>query len=1017
MKSPPATNDATTYVASSRSARWWPFGPRRKSDKLQNRWDSPVILWGGGGLILLSALLAFLVMFMMRSSGDDLIAAADAAYQAQDYPLAMQNYQKFLARHARHEQASYGRVRLLLAELRQAVDVEQDWPRALQIAERVLPQFVGEERIDQAQDELSGLLPAIMRGLVQQADDAETIEETRQFVAQAEAVMQLIDDPAYLSSSRRQARQAVIDEILAELAGVRREITQQERLAETLTAMQGAAEAGRFAAAHELARTFLREYPAANTDRALLERWKSVVQAEAAAVAPLSQAPAALSEDLPELGLPKVILSVTSGAALEDVAAAVTVPFLVRGAVYGVQARTGLVRWRRFVGFESTIEPLLLAGDPGRVLICDARHQQLVVCDAASGQLLWRLPCPSPPLRPAVAGQQLWIPCAGGEIFRVALEDGQVSAAAKVPLPLAAGAAYLASPQAVIVPATFDTLFVLHAENLECLGTRYLGHQPGAIAVPPQPTGAAVLLCENRPNRKARLHWYTGAPHLTAPSTFDMTGHVVVAPFADQDRALVVSDRASMTMFEVQSDPNGPSVQQLFPPTTPRDSRFAAFGVFQGNDLFLAEDRLQRFRLLVAQGRLAERETIEAATIPLGGLHTLGGHLIFPMQSMRRPQVSLLAFQRSGDKLQSAWRADIAIPAAEPLRSHVPSRSVQVITQNGDWFDLRPSAIRAGLVSRPAGRAETPGSYPLAVGPPIFLSDAPPNWILPIAGNSIGWLTSTQDDTDGAPAQLRQIMAESDQDAWSGVAVAFREGVLAPGKQALHYLDPRSGQRLAIPFVPPVAVDAETQWTTAVPLSTLSDQFMIATDRGAVYRVQLQGGARGALVLSQQIELAAPCFGTTASLQDGVWLSTGREEKAAIVVLDTDQMTTRQEIPLSAPLAWGPVRVSDTVVAAEQSGVVWVWTSATDAPRRIETDAGNPVGHPIWHQNQLWLAMLNGDILGMDLAAGRVTTRFPVGEPLVGGPVMLGRYAIAVAGDGTLCVVDTEPGGETDVRN
>ena len=85
---------------------------------------------------------------------------------------------------------------------------------------------------------------------------------------------------------------------------------------------------------------------------------------------------------------------------------------LVRGAVYGVRASDGEVAWRRYVGFESDAFPVPVAEQSGSdLLVVDAARGELLRLKSATGELVWRLPCPSPISTPIVSGDRAFVSC------------------------------------------------------------------------------------------------------------------------------------------------------------------------------------------------------------------------------------------------------------------------------------------------------------------------------------------------------------------------------------------------------------------------------------------------------------------------------------------------------------------------------------------------------------------------------------------------------------------------------
>ena len=107
--------------------------------------------------------------------------------------------------------------------------------------------------------------------------------------------------------------------------------------------------------------------------------------------------PLASANDDPSLAhLPQVVLSHRMGQPLASVLNRV-VYTLAGGSIFALDASTGDVLWRRFVGFETTHGPLPLSPLPGAdALAVDQRRQEIMRLEARTGKLLWRLAISEP---------------------------------------------------------------------------------------------------------------------------------------------------------------------------------------------------------------------------------------------------------------------------------------------------------------------------------------------------------------------------------------------------------------------------------------------------------------------------------------------------------------------------------------------------------------------------------------------------------------------------------------------
>ena len=89
--------------------------------------------------------------------------------------------------------------------------------------------------------------------------------------------------------------------------------------------------------------------------------------------------------------MPQVLLTHRMGQPLASVQGRV-IYTLAGGSVFALDASTGDVLWRRFVGYETTLLPQPIAlNQPGAdALAVDQRQQQIMRLEARTGKLIWR---------------------------------------------------------------------------------------------------------------------------------------------------------------------------------------------------------------------------------------------------------------------------------------------------------------------------------------------------------------------------------------------------------------------------------------------------------------------------------------------------------------------------------------------------------------------------------------------------------------------------------------------------
>ncbi|MBW8886103.1 MAG: PQQ-binding-like beta-propeller repeat protein, partial [Planctomycetia bacterium] len=100
---------------------------------------------------------------------------------------------------------------------------------------------------------------------------------------------------------------------------------------------------------------------------------------------------------------------------------------LIEGAVYGIDAQTGRIIWRRFVGYETTNQPLTVnSGGSSDVAVIEGRRHELLRLKGATGELVWRQKLSGEALGPVLAGNRILVTTHQGSVTAFEVSTGQV---------------------------------------------------------------------------------------------------------------------------------------------------------------------------------------------------------------------------------------------------------------------------------------------------------------------------------------------------------------------------------------------------------------------------------------------------------------------------------------------------------------------------------------------------------------------------------------------------------------
>ena len=376
------------------------FSPRRYPGRKANVWDSPLLLVGGGILLTLLLLLIGLVFALTRQTGDEALRLANEDYRNGSYSQAISKYNQYLQKFSSHSGVSLARVNCGLAQLRQATPKgTRDWSAALQVANEVLNEIATEREFKRAEGDLSAILLTIAQGLAAQAQQNPAPALVEQ-AKQALALMRKYVPPSLL-------RGREISEIEASLALTEREIARGDRLAEAIAAMKQQVTQGDMQRAYAIRKALLKDYPLLADNGQLRQALIEVSEAQQKAVQIVQKRQAAETAEPASPLLAEVALArrwVPGEASLPLIqqprtsrdwhpdAAGQVVFALAGGAAYGLDAASGKVLWRRFVGFDGngarpSFPPTPISPEPGSdVLLIDAARNELLRLEAATGR-------------------------------------------------------------------------------------------------------------------------------------------------------------------------------------------------------------------------------------------------------------------------------------------------------------------------------------------------------------------------------------------------------------------------------------------------------------------------------------------------------------------------------------------------------------------------------------------------------------------------------------------------------
>ncbi len=977
------------------------FSRKKVPGRKTNVWDSPLMLVGGGTLLGLIILGAILLYLQMRQSGDELLQLANDDYRAGSYTQAIYKYNVYLEKCPGHDGVSLARVRRGLAQLRQAAESGGNWPKSLEVANKVLAKIAPEDDFREARSELASLLPAIAEGLAKKA--RETLD--LKMVTLSREALALVDK--YVPKSLRPSTR--LDDINASLALAERQISYGKELAKAVAAIGEAVTKSEPGRAYQIRRALLKDYPEAADDLTLQKAMLAISQAEQATVKRVDKPQAAQATERPTPLLATTTLARRETKQEVPADKGQVVFALAEGGAYALDASTGKVLWRRFVGYDvdgrsPAFPPTPVDAKAGSdAILVDAAHNELLRVESASGKLRWRHPLEEPfDAHPVVADGQLLIATRGGRLVSIDLASGESSGYTQLPQQLRVAPAVDARRSSIYQVAEHSNLFVLSSSGGECRQVVYLGHELGSITAGPIVAGGFLIVAENDLASNGRLRVLSldaegEAPAGTQVQSLRLKGHVDRPPRVSGSRLLVTTDRAAYYVFELSgTDPKTP-LMKVAEITAAGEEGIVHFALFARSRFWIADNQLARYDVQASRGRLVPKWIVDETCGFLMPPEAVGQAVVGVRRKPGVPGVLVAAVDaEEGGRL---WQTHLAAHlAAEPI---VDTRAggLTAVTSSGGMYRLDLASVKGQtVVDRPTLAVEM-----AELGRP--LAD-----VIQLGAGRLALSTAS------GSKQIIVYDPQQTQNRFQRCAlpyplaclpVAFGGGLLAPCRIGQVFLvDPLSSANLMEPFQPRLEAGEKLNWHR--PAVADGDTIIMADGAKRLYRLGVKKTPKPHLVALAQVDLDEEIVSSPAVIGTTAYIADAGDTLSAF---ELPELNRGKQWPLSGKCTWGPTRLGDCVLAASEDELFCL--SADQKLRwRIELPHGRLVGAPLALDGKYLLATASGVVWAADPATGKELAKLELGRPLSTGPVAVADQLLLGGQDGSLYRIKRVVGSE-----
>ena len=988
-------------IAASVPVEGRPQRNRPKPPESKSVWDSFKIYGFLGIIVLLLLVGGGLYFVLSRGSEDERIQIANKLYDQQNYTNAQQRYVEFLDVYPSGQYASLAKTRLVMTQLYRA-ETMSDPTRALKLAQEILPTIEQEDGLNQERGNLAALLVDIAQNIANAASEATETEEKKRLLGELEAQIELTENPNYVASSMRPALAGPISSVMETKQRVRREINRNERLDESVAAMTLALEEKDTKKSYDIRIDLLRDFPELSGDNRLVELIKKASEIQQTLVTASAKLPKVETGSDDSDTTRSIVLVANKGRRVPGLIDE-TLYLRARGSVLALDGESGNLKWRKFVGYEQSHEPIRLNGGSG-VLLTESRTNEVQRRDSDDGKIRWRVNIGEPFTAPIVSRDDVYIATQTGRLVSIDAETGDAKWAQQFPQGLVVGPGIDTSTGRGYIPGDHSNVYVLNSRDGSCIESYYLGHSKGAVAVAPVPILGHVFVIENAGVDFCLVHVLSvdesgdGLKEVQPP--FRLHGNVNVAPQVQDRRVIVLTDRGQVAVYDIE--PTAKKREQVTlaadQPAT-YESPTATRMAIGKSQMWVSGTRIGRYELQINTGRVVPDWVRNPGDQFIGEPFANRDALVHARILRGTKAIRVTAVDPETSDV--FWRSDVGVPVSM-ITPSPQGNGVQVVTSGGTLFDLDREAISSGSTKDPI---ENPGGDgvamrfedPLVIDETrrVFLNKATPNQIMVY-------------DPSRNSEKLRLITMVLSGSKPAGGAIVAGGGLflpLATGRAVL--LNYETGKVLGSPFQPPSDPAGGVSWTDPVPLSDDPDQVVIGDSRQTLYRMRIGEQLRELAQTKLEYTLLGPAAGINRTF---VASTSG---PAADFVVGFDMVTLEETFKtlLTGRITWGPVSQGGICLMRTDDSVLRAFGDDGKQKFELTLPEGAIAGRPLVVDDKIVLCGSSGWIVAIDPSTGQLLGTEEIGQPISATPFSIGNQLLVPGGEGVVYLVQIPSNG------
>jgi outer membrane protein assembly factor BamB/TolA-binding protein len=984
----------------------------------ENQWDSPWLLIGGGLLILLLLLGGWLVFVLTKGDATEMFEASDRAYRQESYSDAIDKYDTFLEKFPEDDKAPKARVYRALAKLWLPVS-SKDWERSLEVANKELPEIQSEiADVPEARVQLSSQLTTIAQGIAADAVDvvrtdteaAKTLLESLDSEANKNDAMDLVGNPTYVPTAERDKPviKNRIDQVLEDILRVRRDIGKEEELVATVKRMTEAADLAKTSEAFEMRILLMQKYgEGVGSDERVLKTVKYVAEKERGLVKPKEQdLDAATSAKLDDVTA-RVVLASRVGNEVPGLEQHVAV-FLARGSVFALDAGTGRVLWRRFVGEETTIRPQRMSPDnDADVVFADGRDNSVLRVDAFTGETKWRVEIGRAFAAPIITADRILVADESGRLVEVNPDTGKSDRNVQFPQSLFVGPGVNASGSYIYQVGEHSNIYVIAASDMACRDVLYLGHKAGSAITAPAMSQGHLFIPVNSGADYCILHVLEATNrglNLRKAQTIRLEGHVVVPLQLYGRRLVAVTDLGAVHVFEIDAADEEEPVKDIARFAKRWKKPVVGYPIAAAGYLWVADRAFSIFQLQTAKGEISRLAVLNDQDSFLAPSQVFGDAVVHVRQ--RRGEVGATVTAVNGKTGDRIWRTDLSVPLAGDVVFDQSKGAFSLVTAQASLFEVKLPPADAG--TEPKRIVDSDAVFQAGVselGLNVRYGITFPDGLRTFSGPAGTERLLRLNPKDPDRKTLRFRIMSIPKGSLAAEPVEFSNGMLVPANDGrIYHVEPSMGKQLSLPFQPAIEPGKTLSWQrpTVLPSGT---QFLAVDGRDRLHLVEVVSKPKPHLAAKKHVELPPGALGPAAVAGNRCFVATRGPKVDALVSYRLSDLGEYKETTTKVRITWGPHSIGDAVVYATDNGQMHCVGSDHDERWAVDFKHGFAVSRPLIHQDGFLVATGEGVIVKLSAEAGEETGKANVGEPLEKGPYLVDGRLIAVGPDGTLHVL------------